>query len=109
MRARWATHPTLSRLERTEVGATSATRYAKIEMVGERVDDLLADAFVEAMACVLTCALRRIGLAGTEMARAQANTIRLRLLRIGALVRITTRKIWVSMSASWPWQELFQC
>ena len=60
------------------------------------------------MAYALTCALRRLGLAGTEMACAQADTIRLRLLRIGALVRITSRKIWVSMSASWPWRALFE-
>lgn len=63
---------------------------------------------MSAMAYVLTCALRRLGLAGTEMERAQADTIRLRLLRIGATVRVTTRKIWVSMSASWPWRDLFQ-
>ncbi len=63
---------------------------------------------MSAMAYVLTCALRRIGLAGTEMARAQAGTIRLRLLKIGALVRITTRRIWVSMSSSWPWQHVFE-
>ena len=63
---------------------------------------------MSAMAYVLTCALRRLGLAGTEMENAQADTIRLRLLRIGALVRITARKIWVSMSASWPWRDLFE-
>jgi hypothetical protein len=63
---------------------------------------------MSAMAYVLTCALRRLGLAGTEMAHAQGDTIRLRLLRIGALVRVTSRKIWVSMSASWPWRDLFE-
>ncbi len=79
------------------------TRLSTQTMQGNRVRMAMS-----AMAYALTCALRRIGLAGTEMARAQANTIRLRLLRIGALVRITARKIWVSMSASWPWQELFE-
>ncbi len=63
---------------------------------------------MSAMAYVLTCALRRVGLAGTDMARAQAGTIRMRLLRIGATVRITARKIWVSMSSSWPWKDVFQ-
>jgi len=63
---------------------------------------------MSAMAYVLTCALRRLGLAGTDMANAQADTIRLRLLRIGAIVRATARKIWVSMSASWPWRDLFE-
>jgi hypothetical protein len=78
------------------------TRLSTPTLQGNRVRMAMS-----AMAYVLTCALRRIGLAGTEMARAQANTIRLRLLRIGAIVRITTRKIWVSMSSSWPWQGLF--
>jgi len=63
---------------------------------------------MSAMAYVLTCALRRLGLAGTDMADAQAPTIRLRLLKIGALVRVTARKIWVSMSSSWPWQKSFE-
>jgi hypothetical protein len=63
---------------------------------------------MSAMAYVLTCALRRLGLAGTEMAAAQADTIRLRLLRIGAIVRVTARRIWVSMSSSWPWRALFE-
>jgi hypothetical protein len=63
---------------------------------------------MSALAYVLTCALRRVGLVGTDMARAQAGTIRLRLLRIGATVRITARKIWVSMSSSWPWQDVFR-
>ncbi|MBI3875368.1 MAG: IS1380 family transposase [Verrucomicrobia bacterium] len=63
---------------------------------------------MSAMAYVLTCALRRLGLAGTDMAHAQADAIRLRLLRIGALVRITARRIWVSMSASWPWRDVFE-
>ena len=63
---------------------------------------------MSAMAYVLTCALRRFGLAGTEMAHAQADAIRLRLLRIGAIVRVTARRIWVSMSASWPWRALFE-
>ena len=52
--------------------------------------------------------LRRLGLQGTELARAQANTIRLRLLKIGAQIRITTRKVWVSMASSYPYQSLFQ-
>lgn len=43
-----AGHATLSRLELTRPGATAATRYEKIEMLQERVDDLLADFFVEA-------------------------------------------------------------
>ena len=59
------------------------------------------------MAYVLVSALRRIGLQGTEMARAQATTIRLRLLKIGAQVRISARRVWVQLAASFPLQSLF--
>lgn len=52
-------------------------------------------------------ALRRLGLAGTEMAKAQCQTIRLRLLKIGAQVRITARKVWISLVAGYPWASLF--
>ncbi len=56
--------------------------------------------------CVLA-ALRRLALAGTEMAQAQCWTIRLRLLKIGAQVRITARKIWISMAAGHPAAAVF--
>ena len=52
-------------------------------------------------------ALRRLGLVGTEMAKAQCQTIRLRLLKIGAQVRITARKVWISLAAGYPWASLF--
>jgi len=54
-------------------------------------------------------ALRRLGLRGTEFAKAQCNTIRLKLFKIGAQVRITFRKIWVSLSESYPYAALFAC
>lgn len=59
-------------------------------------------------AYVLVEALRRLGLKGTEMERAQAGTIRERLLRIGARIRVTVRKIWLSIVAGYPWQGLFR-
>jgi hypothetical protein len=59
-------------------------------------------------AYVLIHALRRIGLKGTEMERAQATTIRLRLLKIGARIRITARKIWLSMASGFPLQAVFR-
>jgi Transposase DDE domain group 1 len=52
--------------------------------------------------------LRRLGLAGTELAKAQCNTVRLKLLKIGAQIRITVRKIWVSLSTGYPYLELFR-
>ncbi len=49
-------------------------------------------------AYLLVEALRRLGLKATELARAQSATIRLKVLKIGALIRITVRKVWVSRS-----------
>jgi hypothetical protein len=43
-----------------------------------------------------------LGLVGTEMARSQCQTIRLKLLKVGAQIRITTRKIWISMASGHP-------
>ncbi|MBV8846134.1 MAG: transposase [Bryobacterales bacterium] len=48
-----------------------------------------------------------MGLKTTELAAAQAATIRLRLLKVAALVRVTVRKVWISLPRSYPWPELF--
>jgi hypothetical protein len=64
--------------------------------------------YFSSFAYILICALRRIGLHGTEMAKAQCGTIRLKLLKIGAQVRISVRKVWVSLAESYPYAELFQ-
>jgi len=58
-------------------------------------------------AYVLMHGLRRLALKGTELERAQATTIRLRLLKIGAQIRITARKIWLSMASGFPLQSLY--
>ena len=63
--------------------------------------------YFSSMAYVLLSGLRRIGLKATELATAQAATIRLRVLKIGALVRITVRKVWISLPRSYPWPDLF--
>jgi hypothetical protein len=63
--------------------------------------------YFAAMAYVLMHGLRRLGLKGTELERAQATTIRLRLLKIGVQIRITARKVWLSLASSYPWQRLF--
>ncbi|HEY9219748.1 MAG TPA: IS1380 family transposase [Phenylobacterium sp.] len=60
------------------------------------------------MAYVLVDSLRRIGLARTDLARATCGTIRLRLLKIGALVRISVRRVTVAMSSAWPWQTQYR-
>jgi hypothetical protein len=63
--------------------------------------------YFSGVAYVLMHGLRRLGLKGTELERAQATTIRLRLLKIGAQIRITVRKVWLSMASSFPLQQLF--
>jgi hypothetical protein len=59
------------------------------------------------IAYVLVHALRRLALAGTALARAQVTTIRLTLLKIGARVRVTTRKVWVALASGCPHAALF--
>jgi len=63
--------------------------------------------YFSSLAYVLVEALRRLGLASTEWAQAQADTIRLKLLKIAAQVRITARRIWVRYSCAYPWQNVF--
>ena len=60
-----------------------------------------------AMAYVLLCALRRIGLAHTQFAEAARGTIRLALLKIGALVRRSVRRITIAMASAHPHQNEF--
>ena len=59
------------------------------------------------MAYVLVSGLRRLGLKGTEMAQAQVSTIRTKLFKIGAQIRISARKFWVSLSSAFPGQATF--
>jgi hypothetical protein len=64
--------------------------------------------YYSTMAYVLVSGLRRIGLKGTALATAQVATIRAKVLKIGAQIRVTVRKVWVSMASSYPWQGLYQ-
>ena len=63
--------------------------------------------YFSSFAYCLLQALRRLGLRGTEMAQAQCQTIRLKLLKIGAQIRITVRKVWVSLAGGYPYAALF--
>jgi hypothetical protein len=64
--------------------------------------------YLSAMAYTLVCGLRRLGLKATELAQAQAATIRTKLFKIGALVRVSVRRVWLSMASSYPWQGVFR-
>ena len=64
--------------------------------------------YFSSFAYILMHALRRLGLAGTELAKAQCDTIRLKLFKIGAQIQVTVRKVWISFSESYPYLKLFQ-
>jgi hypothetical protein len=63
--------------------------------------------WLSSVAYTLLAALRQFGLQGTEMAQARCDTIRLKLLKLGALVRTTVRRVWISLSESCPYQRVF--
>jgi len=63
--------------------------------------------YLSSFAYCLMQSLRRLGLAGTEMAKAQCQTIRLKLLKVGAQIKITVRKVWLHLSAGHPGAALF--
>jgi DDE family transposase len=64
--------------------------------------------YFSSLAYVLLQMLRRLALEGTELAKAQCSTIRLKVLKIGALIRITVRKVWVSLAGGYPYVALFR-
>ena len=63
--------------------------------------------YFSSIAYVLMQTLRSMALAGTELEKAQCGTIRLKLLKIGAQVRVTVRKIWIALAGGYPHATLF--
>ncbi len=63
--------------------------------------------YFSSIAYVLMQALRRLGLRGTEMAAAQCHTIRLKLFKVGAQVKVSVRKVWVSLAGGYPYVGLY--
>jgi hypothetical protein len=59
------------------------------------------------VAYVVLRALRAYGLPETELAQAQCDTIRLKLLKLGGVIRISVRRVYVSLSESYPFRALF--
>ena len=64
--------------------------------------------WLASMAYVLLCALRRIGLKHTRFARATCGSIRLALLKIGALITVSVRRVRIAMASACPWQDEFR-
>lgn len=63
--------------------------------------------YFSAMAYTLIEALRRLGLKGTEWAQAQVDTIRSKLFKIAAIVRVSARRIVLQMSSAYPWKHIY--
>jgi len=63
--------------------------------------------YLSSAAYILMHALRRLGLKNTDLAHAQCQTIRLKLLKIGAQVRVTVRNIWISLAGGYPYADTF--
>jgi Transposase DDE domain group 1 len=63
--------------------------------------------YLSSAAYILMHALRRLGLKNTDLARAQCQTIRLKLLKIGAQIRVTVRNIWISLAGGYPYADTF--
>jgi hypothetical protein len=63
--------------------------------------------YFSTVAYIVMRALREFGLKGTEMAQAQCGTIRLKLLKIGAVIRVTVRRVALALSEANPFQEVF--
>lgn len=59
------------------------------------------------VAYVLVNTLREVGLRGTQFERAQCHTIRLKLFKVAAAIRVTVRKVWLSLSSAYPYAETF--
>ena len=63
--------------------------------------------WLSSAAYVLVQALRQFGLRETPLAKAQCDTIRLKLLKIGAVIRVTVRRVWFALAESCPYQTVF--
>ena len=64
--------------------------------------------YFSVFAGTLLLIMRRYGLAGTPLARAQSGTIRSRILKVAVAVRVTARKVWLRFSSTYPHRELFE-
>ena len=64
--------------------------------------------YFSSFAYVLMQTLRRLALQGTALTRAQCDTIRLKLLKVGVQVRISVRKVWLAFAESYPYAALFR-
>jgi hypothetical protein len=79
-----------------------ADRLSSDEMKGNQLR-----LYFSALAYTLMEALRRLGLKGTAWAEAQVDTIRLKLLKIGAIVRLSARRVLLQLNSAYPWKDIY--
>ena len=65
--------------------------------------------WLSSVSYVLVSTLREFGLKGTQFEKAPCHTIRWKLFKIGAAIRVTVRKVWFSLSTSYPYAKTFTC
>ena len=106
----WAPKPLYERLYCARGEMENRIKECQLDLFADRTSTRAMRAnqlrlWFAAMAYVLLAALRRIALPATRLAHATAGTIRLTLLKIGALVRVSVRRITVKMASGHPWQQ----
>jgi hypothetical protein len=79
-----------------------ADRLSTDEMMGDQLR-----LYFSALPYTLIEVLRRLGLKDTEWAQTQVDTIRLKLFKIGAMVRLSVRRIVLRMSSAYPWKDIY--
>ena len=111
-RSKWRTRPLYETLYCARGDMENRIKEQQLDLFADRTSAATMRAnqirlYLSTFAYTLMAALRRLGLADTELARAQCSTIRTKLLKIGTHVRVTTRKVWLAMSSAFPLQQLF--
>jgi hypothetical protein len=106
----WAAQPLYERLYCARGEMENRIKQCQLDLFADRTSTGTMRAnqlrlWFASMAYVLMEALRRLGLQTTRLARATAGTIRLKLLKIGALVRLSVRRVTVQMASGHPWQQ----
>ena len=106
----WAPKPLYERLYCARGEMENRIKECQLDLFADRTSASTMRAnqlrlWFASMAYVLLAALRRIGLRTTRLAQATAGTIRLKLLKIGALVRLSARRVTVAMASGHPWQQ----
>src|SRR5438445_604994 len=63
--------------------------------------------YFSSVAYLLLYDMRRLALKGTVLANAQCTTMRLKLLKIGAQIQVTVRRVWFRMASGYPYTDIF--